>query len=135
MAVELLELLQRATTRPIDIDAVSYSRGGLVVRSLIETLLPHSDLDARFGRAIFVGATNEGTALAEPDNWADFIDVHTNLVLAAVRAVALVPSATPIAALVEGAVQGLRAAVKYLVDHTIEDGAIPGLAAMEHRLE
>lgn len=130
-AVDLLNLLKRLSPQSLAIDAVSYSRGGLVLRSLTESLLPRSGLDAKLGRAVFVGATNDGTALADPDNWRDFIDVYTNLALGAARAIALIPNAVPVATMVGSVVQGLGAVVKFLVDHAIDKRGVPGLAAMQ----
>jgi hypothetical protein len=66
-AIELLAVLETATwEKPPLIDAVAFSRGALVLRCLVEYLLPASRIGARVRRAIFVGATNGGTALAEP---------------------------------------------------------------------
>lgn len=130
-ALELLQALQRASGKGLVFDAVSYSRGGLVLRSLVESLLPQSGFAAHLETAVFVGATNEGTALADPENWRDFVDVYTNLALGAARAASLLPNAAPVALTVGAAVKGLGAFVKFLVDHAIDEGAVPGLAAMK----
>ena len=53
---------------------IAYSRGGLIARSLIEHLLPTGGWGATVGRVVFVGCTNGGNALAEPDNWRRFAD-------------------------------------------------------------
>jgi hypothetical protein len=113
------------------IDIVSYSRGGLVARSFIEYLLPSSTWRANIGKVVFVGATNAGTLLAEPDNWKAFVDLHTNLAAGAARAIGFVTGAAPAAAVVAGLVKGIGAFVKYLVSTSVADRRIPGLAAME----
>ncbi|NIR37557.1 MAG: hypothetical protein GWN07_16760, partial [Actinobacteria bacterium] len=75
-AEELLAELTRLPAGGIVFDAVCHSRGGLVLRSLIEHLLPASGLDTRFERAVFVGSTNGGTALADRENWHRLIDLY-----------------------------------------------------------
>lgn len=113
------------------IDIVSYSRGALVARSLIEYLLPSSTWSVNIGKVVFVGATNAGTQLAEPDNWKDFVDLYTNLAVGAARSIGFVTGTTPAAEIVRGLVTGIGAFVKYLVSASVTDRHIPGLAAME----
>ena len=55
----MLGRLEGAATRGLEIDAVAHSRGGLVLRSMIESLLPKTK-GVRVRRAVFVGATNDG---------------------------------------------------------------------------
>ena len=89
---EILQRLQSiAWPRAPEIEIVAYSRGGLVARSLVEQLLPRSGGRRNVGRMVFVGCTNGGTALAEPENWHRFADHYTNFALAA-NARALVDS-------------------------------------------
>jgi hypothetical protein len=95
------------------IDIVSYSRGGLVARSLIEYLLPSSTWPANIGTVVFVGATNAGTLLAEPDNWKDFVDLYTNLAAGTARSIGFVTGTAPAAEIVGGLVSGIGAFVKY----------------------
>jgi hypothetical protein len=133
-AREMLAALRTAAWDPAAppvIDAVAFSRGGLVLRSLLERVVPESDFRPEIGRAIFVGCTNSGTQLAEPEKWHALSDLYTNLAVAAGRAVSLIPSARPVAGLVTELVRGLGALVKYLATHVVNDRAIPGLAAME----
>ena len=113
------------------IDIISYSRGALVARSLIEYLLPSSTWHVNIGKVVFVGATNAGTQLAEPDNWKDFVDLYTNLAVGAARSIGFVTGTTPAAEIVRGLVAGIGAFVKYLVSASVTDRHIPGLAAME----
>jgi hypothetical protein len=105
------------------IDAISYSRGGLVYRSLAETLAP----DWSWGRVVYVASPNGGTHLAAPANWKRLIDLYTNLALATGKALSTVtPYALPVAELIGG----IGAFVKYLATEVVSENAVPGLAAM-----
>jgi hypothetical protein len=131
-AKDLLQRLQLATLpHPPRIDAISYSRGGLVLRSLLEHLLPALTPRPEFVRAIVVGVVNSGTLLANPENWHTLIDLYTNLAVAACRTVALFPQVTFAAILTREIVQGVGAFAKYLATEAVTKGGIPGLAAME----
>jgi hypothetical protein len=130
-----LDLLDRLSARRLDfapaIDIVSYSRGALVARSLIEYVLPSSAWHADIGTVVFVGGTNAGTQLAEPDNWKDFVDLYTNLAMGTARSVGFATGTAPATEIVSGLVNGIGAFVKYLVVASVTDRRIPGLAAME----
>lgn len=132
-ASDLVGLLRSLRTPlPPTIDVVTHSRGGLVMRSMIESLLPFErDWQPRVERVVFVAATNHGTRLAEPDNWVEFVDLYTNLALAGTRALGLVPQTKLFAIVVGGVIQGVGALVKYLVGALVTDKDAPGLAAME----
>lgn len=130
-----IDLLARLETKQLaftpTIDVVSYSRGGLVARSLIEYLLPSSTWPANVGKVVFVGATNAGTKLAEPENWKDFADLYTNLAAGTARSIGLGAGKSPLPEILGGLVKGVGAFVKYLASAAVTDGGIPGLAAME----
>lgn len=131
-AADLLQRLQaRPSQHPPCIDAISYSRGGIVLRSLLEHLLPGSPWKPRFERSVFVGAVNGGTELATPENWHTLVDLYTNLAAAACRTVALLPQATFAATMLREAIQSVGALVKHLSTHVVTDDGVPGLAAME----
>ncbi|MCI4674166.1 DUF7379 domain-containing protein [Candidatus Mycolicibacterium alkanivorans] len=131
-ATDLLTRLQAAQLPvPPTIDVVCYSRGGLVARSLIEYLLPSSTWRANAGRVVFIGATNGGTSMVEPENWREFIDLYTNLAMASTRAIGLIWGSLPIAEIARGVIDGVGALVKYLVAYSIDGGGVPGLAAMK----
>lgn len=126
-------LAQLPGSQPITIDAVGFSRGGLVLRYLERLILADTGNRFRLRNATFVGCTNSGTILAEPDNWEDLVNLYTNLVVAASRLAPRVlgPQVAPAAKVFEGAMKGLLSFVKYLADVTISDRAVPGLASME----
>jgi hypothetical protein len=120
-----LEALPQGTI----IDSVAHSRGGLVLRTLIERLAPAAREDLRFRRAVFVACTNAGTNLANPENWKILIDLYTNIVMAGARAVALVSGGIA-ATLVASTVSTLGRFVKLLPQLAIDENRVPGLAAM-----
>lgn len=131
-ATDLLNRLQRGIWAfPPRFHAVAFSRGALVFRSLVEHLLPRADWPASFDRAVFVGSTNGGTRLAEPDNWHALVDLYTNLATAAARVIGLMPQATAVSAILAELVQGVGALVKYMATEAVTAGGVPGLAAMQ----
>lgn len=131
-AEELLAALRTLPTSYLPrIDAVCHSRGGLVYRSLVEHLLPANDWKPKFGRAVFVGATNGGTELADSDNWSRLIDLYTNLAVASLKGLSMAaPPTGTITAILGGVLKGVAALVKALAVATIDEGQVPGLAAM-----
>ena len=134
-AADLLARLERGRpAHPPVVDAVSFSRGALVLRSLIEYLLPASPLGARVRRAVFVGGTNGGTELAESRNWKRLADLYTNLAVAGCKAVGFLAPGSQVATLIlEESLQALGALVKYLAAAALDERGIPGLAAMSPR--
>jgi hypothetical protein len=130
-ASELLNILERqAWPFPPIIDAVAHSRGGLVLRSLTEFLIPAASFHPVMDRAVFVGCTNAGTQLANPEHWAEFVDCYTNAAVAACRLLQTIPQATAVAAVLKELVQGVGALVKYLASAAADEDTVPGLAAM-----
>jgi len=64
----------------LDVDIICHSRGGLVVRSLIEHPEVRTGLDAkniRVGQVIFVGAANQGSDLARSENLLQLLMIFT----------------------------------------------------------
>src|SRR4029079_14603498 len=74
----LLEGLPEQTTT---FDVVTHSRGGLVLRNLVERAKQFGDLSRRFkiGRAVLVASPNDGTPLATPKRWDETIGWVANL--------------------------------------------------------
>jgi hypothetical protein len=131
-ASDLLQRLRAGTQRhPPQFDLVAHSRGGLVARSLTEQLLPgEDDWEAQVRRMVFVACANGGTLFASPGHWKAYVDVYTNLVMAATRLVDL--AAPPlVGTIARGAVSGVGAFVKYLVGTALDPADVPGLAAMD----
>lgn len=112
-----------------EIDAVAYSRGGLVFRALAERFAAQRP-DLVFRDAVFVGCTNGGTNLAEPDNWKAFADLYTNLAVAGARVVGLLTGAAINPALTF-AIRTIGRFVQVVPEVAITQGRVPGLAAME----
>jgi hypothetical protein len=130
-ATELLAALQGLSwAHPPRFDVVAHSRGGLVLRSLLEHLLPLTAFEMKTERVIFVGVTNGGTLLAEPANWQALVDLYTNLALGATHLLGLLPPAKVLATVLEELVRGLGAFVKYCATTAVTDRLVPGLAAM-----
>ncbi len=74
----LLEGLPDQTTT---FDVITHSRGGLVLRNLVERAQVFGPLARRFklGRAILVASPNQGTPLATPQRWGDTVGWIANL--------------------------------------------------------
>ena len=127
----LSKLMAIPGAEQLQVDALGYSRGGLVLRSLVERVVPASGWDAHFGRVVFVGSTHEGTNLASPEHWRQLIDLYTNLVVAgATGASVVIPGAAAPAAVVATTMKIIAAAVKTLATESLDENLIPGLAAM-----
>jgi hypothetical protein len=69
-------LLSALPAHPVLFDVITHSRGGVLLRTLVE-----ASNDDRFvlGRAALVAAPNEGSALAEPERWATWLSWLANL--------------------------------------------------------
>ena len=74
----LLEGLPDQTTT---FDVITHSRGGLVLRNLVERAGVFGPLARRFklGRAVLVASPNDGTPLATPQRWGDTVGWIANL--------------------------------------------------------
>jgi hypothetical protein len=73
--------LTAAAGRKLDVDIVCHSRGGLVTRSIAERPgdLATVGPNVTVGTAVLVGATTNGTILADADNWNEMVDRFTTL--------------------------------------------------------
>jgi hypothetical protein len=62
-------------------DAITHSRGGLVLRSLVEHHELHGAIEdrIRLGHAVLVASPNEGTPLATPARWENTVGWFANL--------------------------------------------------------
>lgn len=112
------------------IDAVAFSRGGLVYRTLAEQVLPQRRPDLVLRKAVFVGCTNGGTELANPENWEALADAYTNAILGGARAVAYIAGGALNPILVLG-IKTLGKFVQAIAQVGVTQRRAPGLAAME----
>ena len=69
------DLLAALPAGPTTFDVVTHSRGGLVLREIVERAQDFPELAARFrlGRAVLVACPNQGTALASPRRWEETV--------------------------------------------------------------
>ncbi len=118
------------STKPVTVDIVCHSRGGLTTRSLVDEVLPEGSWRGRVDRVVFVAATNAGTHFADASRWGDLVDLYTNLVAARARRLAGVPGAGPVVAVTGAALRGLGMLVRYLASYATASGDVPGLSAM-----
>ena len=74
-------LLKELPDKAFTFDVITHSRGGLVLRNLVERPNAFGALASRFtlGRAVIVAAPNEGTPLATPSRWEDTVGWIANL--------------------------------------------------------
>lgn len=113
------ELLAAICRTNFQFDVVTHSRGGLVLRNLVER---GSALDSsakfQLGHAILVASPNEGTPLATPDHWRQTVGWIATLVDA-------LPAETPLAF----AASWVADAIPWLAQRAV--GAMPGIASMD----
>ena len=75
------QLLNGLPAGQYSFDAITHSRGGLVLRSLVEQRQLHGAIADRFrlGHAVLVASPNEGTPLATPARWESTVGWFANL--------------------------------------------------------
>ena len=125
----LLPLIDQG--QALEIDAISFSRGGLVFRYFSEVLLNDAQLNIHCRKAIFVGCTNNGTELAEDANWKHLIDFYTNMIAGAARLLEMAPAATLPARILREGVKVIGSLVTYIAQEGVANNGVPGVAAME----
>lgn len=112
-------------------DVITFSRGGLVLRSLLERLMSHADWQPKIERVVFVAVPNGGTNLAQAKNWHTMIDWHTNITMATSQSIRLLGNENLAALIIKETVGRLVALVKYLDLQVINAIDIPGVSAMQ----
>ena len=127
-AADLAARLAQLTDAP-EVDVVGFSRGALVVRSLVE-LLPPEAWSGRVRKAVLVGSPNAGTTLADPDRWEHLADLYTNLASLGCNALRMIAPASPAAAMLKESVSSVAAFVTYLASVSLDRRVAPGLAAL-----
>jgi len=112
-------LLEDLPDHETTFDVITHSRGGLVLRTLVERAGTFGALAKRFrlGRVVLVAAPNNGTPLATPDRWEQTVGWLANLL-------ELFPD-NPFTIGAEFVANGLV----WLANHA--SGEIPGLHAMD----
>jgi len=75
-------LLEALPAHATTFDVITHSRGGLVLRNLVERAGAFGPLGERFtlGHAVLVASPNEGTPLATPQRWSDTVGWLANLI-------------------------------------------------------
>src|SRR6185436_18366810 len=73
------ELLRGLADRPHQFDVITHSRGGLVLRNLIESDPGGLSRRLKLGHAVLVAAPNDGTPLVTPERWEQTIGWFANL--------------------------------------------------------
>jgi hypothetical protein len=75
-------LLDRLPKGPCVFDVVTHSRGGLVLRTLVEMAasLGPKATSFQLGRAVLVASPNDGTPLASPNRFEDFLNWLSNVI-------------------------------------------------------
>ncbi len=115
----------------MEIDAISFSRGGLVYRYLTEQIVPLEKTQLAFRKAIFVACTNAGTELANDENWKYLVDFYTNMAAGASRLLGKLPNAKLPMLIFRQTVKTIGSLVQYMAQDAVEDNAVPGISAME----
>ena len=74
-------LLEGLADKIFNFDVITHSRGGLVLRNLVERARVFGSLSRRFkfGNAVLVASPNDGTPLATPSRWQDTVGWVANL--------------------------------------------------------
>jgi len=77
----VVDLLKALPARSHKFDVITHSRGGLVLRTLTEMTNEFGDAATRFrlGHAVLVAAPNNGTPLATPDRWENYVSWMANV--------------------------------------------------------
>ena len=114
-------LLEALPARPTTFDVITHSRGGLVLRHVVERRDLFGSLADRFvlGRAVLVASPNEGTPLASPDHVTQYTTWLSNVL-------ELFPD-NPFTTGVEFVSEALSWIARRLV------GGLPGLASMDNK--
>lgn len=115
----------------LEIDAIAFSRGGLVYRYLSEIAIPETHLPLLFRTAVFVGCTNNGTELANDKNWKHLVDFYTNMIAGASRLTGLLPGAALPSLILREGIKVVGSLVTYMAQDGVADNSVPGIAAME----
>jgi len=129
LLTSLLPLL--ANGQALELDAIAFSRGGLVYRYLSEILIPDAQVAIVCRTAVFVGCTNNGTELANDENWKHLIDFYTNMIAGATRLIGYAPGAALPTRILRQGIKVIGSLVTYIAQDGVANNSVPGVAAME----
>jgi len=129
MLAALLPLIEDGHS--LEIDAISFSRGGLVFRYFSEILVPAMKGFIVCRKSVFVGCTNSGTELANDDNWKHLIDFYTNMIAGATRLIGMAPGAALPTRILRQSIKAIGSMVTYIAQDSVANNSVPGVAAME----
>jgi hypothetical protein len=117
------DLLSQLPDRRQVFDVITHSRGGLVLRTLVEQAAEFGALSQRFelGRAVLVASPNGGTPLVTPDRWETVVGWIANLVEIVDKFMPANPLST--------AADFVSEAIAWLAHHITGD--LPGLRSMD----
>jgi hypothetical protein len=117
------QLLSGLPEGPCLFDVITHSRGGLVLRTMVERAADFGKNAARFqlGRAILVASPNDGTPLATPQRWDQTVGWVANLIKIVERLGLENPFLTASGFVAE--------ALVWMAHHA--SGDLPGLRAMD----
>lgn len=129
-ATAILDSIRKVPIPPgSTVDIIAFSRGGLVARILIERLLGKAGWPLTPEKAVFVGCTNGGTALADQENWKILLDLYTNLAVAANKGLALLGAGIS-GVIITESIKTLSTFMQAVVDSAVTEEMVPGIAAM-----
>ena len=124
-----VDLARQLAASDATVDIVCHSRGGLVVRWLVEALM-HNPM--QIGRVVFVGAPLGGTSLAAPPRLRSGLDLLTNVANVLSKGSAAASSVVPLFTAVTGILRVFGSVTSALAKTPLIDATvymIPGLAA------
>jgi len=116
-------LLSALPNKKQTFDVVTHSRGGLVLRTIVEGAAQFGELSQRFqaGRVVLVASPNDGTPLATPERWDKTVGWVANLLEIIGKFTGENPFIT--------AADFVSEAIVWLAHHI--SGDLPGLRAMD----
>lgn len=111
----------------VTLDALGYSRGGLVLRHLIERF---GIGDFSPGEFVFVGSTLSGTKLASPRNWNRLLDLYSTFAARAAKVGGRLVGQPQAGFILSQVMKRLGAFGKLIVSKGTDPKWVPGLASM-----
>lgn len=124
----IVDALAAADLLGKEIHVICHSRGGLVARCVAAELARRN---ARpLAQVLCVATTENGTSMANPDNWGRLADVVTNLAACTGATLAAGEGGAIAGQIVRATVTGVGCLMQALADVALAEAVAPGLAAM-----